>query len=107
MDIDVYTNTNQRYDTLPDSIAQKQVTRYQQLFDIFRKHSDLIDNVTVWGKDDGNSWLRKYPVNRNNWPLLFDERLQSKPAYWAIVDAAQPQVPAVPATSRRRPAISG
>lgn len=97
LDIDVYTNTNQRYDTLPDSIAQKQVTRYQQLFDIFRKHSDLIDNVTVWGKDDGNSWLRKYPVNRNNWPLLFDERLQSKPAYWAIVDAAQPQVPAVPA----------
>ncbi|MEC0331698.1 endo-1,4-beta-xylanase [Paenibacillus macerans] len=97
LDIDVYTNTNQRYDTLPDSIAQKQVTRYKQLFDIFRKHSDLIDNVTVWGKDDGNSWLRKYPVNRNNWPLLFDERLQSKPAYWAIVDAAQPQVPAVPA----------
>ncbi|MFD1176360.1 endo-1,4-beta-xylanase [Paenibacillus puldeungensis] len=97
LDIDVYSNSSQRYDTLPDNIAQKQTTRYKQLFDIFKKHSALIDNVTVWGKDDGNTWLRKFPVSRNNWPLLFNERLQSKPAYWAIVNAAQPQAPAAPA----------
>lgn len=100
LDIDVYTNSSQSYDALPDDIAQKQADRYEQLFAIFQKHSDLIDNVTVWGKDDANSWLRKYPVTRSNWPLLFDERLQSKSAYWAIVNAALPQVPAAPANAR-------
>ncbi len=100
LDIDIYTNSGQSYDTLPANLAQRQATRYKQLFDIFRRHSNLIDNVTVWGKDDGNTWLRKFPVNRNNWPLLFDERLQSKPAYWEIVNAAQPQVPPAPANVR-------
>ncbi|WP_058300886.1 endo-1,4-beta-xylanase [Gorillibacterium timonense] len=95
LDIDIYPNSTLKYDTLPASAAQIQATRYKQLFDIFRRHKDQITSVTFWGKDDGNSWLRTYPVNRNNWPLLFDERLQSKPAYWALVEAAT-QAPATP-----------
>ncbi len=96
LDVDVYTNSGQRYDTLPAQIEQRQVERYKQLFEIFRRHRDLIDNVTVWGKDDGNTWLRKFPVTRNNWPLLFDERLQSKSAYWEIVGDVQTQLPNAP-----------
>ncbi|MEO3946010.1 endo-1,4-beta-xylanase [Gorillibacterium sp. CAU 1737] len=95
LDVDIYPNNSLKYDTLPAASATKQAERYKQLFDIFRKHKDKITNVTVWGKDDGNSWLRTFPVTRSNWPLLFDERLQSKPAYWAIVGAAT-QVPDVP-----------
>jgi endo-1,4-beta-xylanase len=71
-------------------LKQKQAALYNQLFDVFRRHKNLITSVTVWGKDDGNTWLRTFPVARNDWPLLFDERLQSKSAYWAIVDAPVP-----------------
>lgn len=94
LDMSVYSSDSQTYDTFPDDLKQQQAARYKQLFDVFKKHKDLITNVTLWGKDDGNTWLRTFPVVRNNWPLLFDERLQSKPAYWAIVNAST--VPSAP-----------
>ena len=52
---------------------------------MFKRHKDQITAVIFWGKDDANSWLRSFPVTRKNWPLLFDERLQAKPAYWALL----------------------
>ncbi|OJH39931.1 endo-1,4-beta-xylanase [Cystobacter ferrugineus] len=90
LDVSVYSSSSQRYDTFPEELKQKQAALYKQLFDVFRRHKNLITSVTVWGKDDGNTWLRTFPVARNDWPLLFDERLQSKSAYWAIVDAPVP-----------------
>jgi endo-1,4-beta-xylanase len=86
MDMSIYTNDIDAYDTFPLDLQIKQAKRYQAIFDVFRKHKDQVNSVTVWGKDDGNTWLRNFPVNRNNWPLLFDERLQAKYAYWALVD---------------------
>lgn len=96
LDISVYSDDTSRYDTFPPALKEQQAARYKQLFDIFKKHKSLVTNVTLWGKDDGNTWLRSFPIVRNDWPLLFDERLQSKPAYWAIVNASVPQVPAAP-----------
>lgn len=86
MDMSIYTNDVDAYDTFPLDLQIKQAKRYQAIFDVFRKHKDQVNSVTIWGKDDGNTWLRSFPVNRNNWPLLFDERLQAKYAYWALVD---------------------
>lgn len=94
LDVSVYHSDSQKYDTFPEDLKQRQATLYKQLFDIFKKHKDTVTNVTLWGKDDGNTWLRTFPVARNNWPLLFDEYLQSKLAYWAIVD--RPAVPSPP-----------
>ncbi|WNG41076.1 1,4-beta-xylanase [Archangium violaceum] len=85
LDISVYSSASQRYDTFPEELKQKQAALYKQLFEVFKRHKSLITSVTLWGKDDANTWLRTFPVARNDWPLLFDERLQSKPAYWAIV----------------------
>jgi endo-1,4-beta-xylanase len=90
LDMSVYSASSQRYDTFPDELKQKQASLYKQLFDVFRRHKGLITSVTLWGKDDGNTWLRTFPVARNDWPLLFDERLQSKPAYWALVNVPVP-----------------
>ncbi|WP_239470665.1 endo-1,4-beta-xylanase [Archangium violaceum] len=94
LDMSVYYDSSQRYDTFPEELKQNQASLYKQLFEVFKRHKNLVTSVTLWGKDDGNTWLRTFPVARNNWPLLFNERLQSKQAYWAIVNASA--VPAPP-----------
>ncbi|GIO29538.1 MULTISPECIES: endo-1,4-beta-xylanase [Paenibacillus] len=89
LDMSVYTNDTDAYETFPTELQIKQANRYREIFDVFRKHADQISAVIFWGKDDLNTWLRTFPVVRNNWPLLFDERLQAKYAYWALVDPSK------------------
>ncbi|NIK68096.1 endo-1,4-beta-xylanase [Paenibacillus sp. BK720] len=89
LDMSVYTNDNDAYETFPPELQVKQAKRYKELFHVFRKHADQLTAVIFWGKDDLNTWLRTFPVDRNNWPLLFDERLQAKYAYWALVDPSK------------------
>jgi endo-1,4-beta-xylanase len=89
LDMSVYTNDNDAYETFPLDLQIKQAKRYKEIFDVFRKHADQLTAVIFWGKDDLNTWLRTFPVDRNNWPLLFDERLQAKYAYWALADPSK------------------
>ncbi|WP_174818612.1 endo-1,4-beta-xylanase [Paenibacillus kobensis] len=95
LDMSIYNNNGTKYDTLSTTLAQQQATRYKALFDIFVKHKDLLSNVIFWGQDDGHTWLRTYPTTRNDWPLLFNEQLQSKPAFWSLVGNPN-AVPAAP-----------
>ncbi|KAF6610792.1 endo-1,4-beta-xylanase, partial [Paenibacillus sp. EKM208P] len=44
---------------------------------------------------DGNTWLSTFPITRLDKPLLFDERLKAKYAYWALADPSK--VPPLPA----------
>ncbi|MFB9327734.1 endo-1,4-beta-xylanase [Paenibacillus aurantiacus] len=100
LDMSVYTNDADAYETFPLELQLKQAKRYKEIFDVFKKHADQLTAVIFWGKDDLNTWLRTFPVNRNNWPLLFDERLQAKYAYWAIVDPSK-----LPVETQRATAI--
>jgi len=46
--------------------------------------------VTLWGVTDGNSWLNDWPVQgRTSHPLLFDRTGKPKPAFDAVLKAAQ------------------
>ncbi|WP_410771292.1 endo-1,4-beta-xylanase [Fontibacillus sp. BL9] len=65
---------------LSEKLANAQGYLYAQLFDIYRENSGHIKRVTFWGLDDGSSWRAE-----NN-PLLFDKRLQAKPAYYGVID---------------------
>jgi len=48
--------------------------------------------VIMWGITDADSWKNNYPVpGRTDAPLLFDTRLQSKPAFWGLVDPGKVQ----------------
>lgn len=53
--------------------------QFARVFRVFRKHKDVIDNVTMWNLSDRDSWL-----GVNNHPLLFDENLKPKKAYFAV-----------------------
>jgi len=94
LDMSIYGNSSQSYTSLSAAQASQQAARYAALFEIFKRHSDEITNVTFWGQDDAHSWLRTYPVTRLDWPLLFDDNLQSKPAYWSLVNTLT--VPSAP-----------
>jgi endo-1,4-beta-xylanase len=81
------SGANPYKDGIPDHVLQQQARRYADLFRVFKKHRDVITRVTLWGVDDGQSWLNDYPVKgRKNYPLLFDRQLQAKPALQAVVD---------------------
>ena len=89
MDMSSYTNDADSWNSFPSELALKQAYRYRDIFEMFKRHKDQITAVIFWGKDDANSWLRSFPVTRKNWPLLFDERLQAKPAYWGVADPSK------------------
>jgi len=56
--------------------------RYADIFRVFVANRKAITRVTFWGVDDGDSWRRRSS------PLLFDDKLQRKPAYDAVIAAA-------------------
>ena len=58
---------------------------YRDAFRIFRAHADDLFSVTVWGLTDGRSWRAGTGA-----PLVFDDGLQAKPAYYGIVDGDLP-----------------
>jgi endo-1,4-beta-xylanase len=65
---------------------QKQIEKYNMVFSVFRNYKNVITGVTFWNVSDRSSWLDNYPVRgRKNYPLLFDQNLQPKKAYWEVV----------------------
>lgn len=73
----------------PDDIAYQQAVRYRQWFEIFLANRDRIERVSFWGVSDRMSWLNHFPVERQNYPLLFDRDARPKPAFGAVLDAAR------------------
>jgi endo-1,4-beta-xylanase len=72
---------------LPDNIQEKLAKRYQEIFNVFVKHSDKINRVTFWGVMDKHSWLNDWPIKgRTNYPLLFDRNYNPKPAYKSVLE---------------------
>ncbi len=72
----------------------KQAYRYKEFVDTILKAKDDGTNITAlvfWGVADDDSWLisPEFSDGRHNMPLLFDENLKAKPAYWAIVDPSK------------------
>jgi endo-1,4-beta-xylanase len=75
-------------DGIPGEISAALADRYGELFQMLLKHDDVIDRVTFWGVHDGQSWLNNWPIRgRTAYPLLFDRKLQPKPAFDAVLQA--------------------
>jgi endo-1,4-beta-xylanase len=86
LDMSIYANDIDSYTTVPDEILVRQGKRYRAVFDVLKRQADHIQSVTFWGLADDHTWLKTTPIARINLPLLFDEQLQAKPAYWGVVD---------------------
>ncbi|MEO7120913.1 MAG: endo-1,4-beta-xylanase [Ginsengibacter sp.] len=76
-DVDAYT----------PKLEQQQDDQYRKVFRVFREHKNVLTGVTFWNVSDRNTWLDHYPVEgRKNYPLLFDQNLKMKKAYWDVVN---------------------
>ena len=65
-------------------MEQKQLDTYKMIFEVFRKYKKNITGVTFWNISDKYTWLNGR--GRKNFPLLFDQNLQPKKAYWEVVN---------------------
>ena len=93
MDISIYTSDTEARKPATDALLLEQAQRYKDIFAMLREQAqkgNLADTVIIWGASDGTSWKNNFPVpGRTDAPLLFDVRLQSKPAFWGLVDPAK------------------
>lgn len=63
-----------------------QVAQYEMLFRVMRNHKNVVRNVTFWNVYDGDTWLdRRHGNRQRNYPLLFDDNLQPKSAYYKVL----------------------
>jgi len=87
LDVSIYTS---RTDTLNLGFTpereQKQIDFYKKAFKVFRDKKKVITGVTFWNLSDRSSWLdSRTPRRGKAYPLLFDENMKPKKAYWAVV----------------------
>lgn len=53
--------------------------QYAALFRVFRRHRDVVKNVTFWNLSDADSW-----IGAANYPLTFDKELKPKHVCYTI-----------------------
>ncbi len=86
-DVSVYTSNSDPESTYTDALARQQTIAFGRYFLAFRNFKDYVTGVTFWGLADDYTWLDNFPVpGRKNYPLLFDENLDPKPAYFEVID---------------------
>lgn len=69
----------------PESLLSTQARLMKNLFAGFESKPS-VKSVTFWGVRDNDSWLNNFPVQRYNYPLLFDRDGDPKSAFHAITD---------------------
>ncbi len=79
-ELDIPAGNWTRMHKLDAETEKKQAQLYAQLFQIYKKYSEHITRVTLWGLEDTASWRRQGE------PLLFDGSFNPKPSYYAVAD---------------------
>lgn len=91
LDVSMFAFDDKRADLkeAPAELIELQAQRYEQMFKLLKEYKDIIGAVTFWGAADDYTWLDNFPVHgRKNWPFLFDDRHQPKPAYYRVAEVA-------------------
>ena len=91
-ELDISLNARLMENKVPRStpaLLQTQAKRYGEFFAMFLRKRAHVSAVLMWGVGDASSWLRYWPMRRHEAPLLFDDQMQAKPAFFAVLAAAQ------------------
>ena len=77
-------------DGLPKAVSDQLTEKYLQFFELFLRHSDSIDRVTLWGVNDNQTWRNNWPMKgRTDYPLLFDRQNQPKEVVQRLIQLAE------------------
>ena len=91
-DVEYAEKYNPYSQSIPAEVLQKQADRYQEIFELFLKYKSNIERVSFWGTSDSQSWKNSYPMKgRTDYPLLFDRKFNSKPAYHSLLKLSNEQ----------------
>jgi len=71
--------------TAPPALLATQAEIFRAVYQGLQQRSS-VTSVTTWGVTDNESWLNRRPIERFNYPLMFDRDGEPKPAFWAAVD---------------------
>lgn len=88
MDVSVFDFNDTNISLLRPTIEmlEKQAMFYEKAFEIFREYKNNIMGVTLWGVTDKYTWRDDFPIRgRKDWPMLFNEHGEPKPAFEAIM----------------------
>ena len=71
--------------TAPPDMLAAQASLLRDLFSGLATRPS-VESVNVWGVRDSDSWLNFAPIQRTNYPLLFDRSGEAKSVFRAITD---------------------
>jgi len=87
LDVSVYnyrdknsSDTDKADDIYTEARKLAQMNFYNMLFEVYRKNKDKITGVTFWGTSDMRKNYRTNRIGKMDYPFLFDEQMQAKPA---------------------------
>ncbi|MFZ6820006.1 endo-1,4-beta-xylanase [Undibacterium sp. Ji22W] len=86
-ELDVSLNQTRKVANLDPALTQLQKNRYREIVSAYLQSVPPAQRggITFWGLLDKDSWLvesKPYP----DWPLLFDDQGQAKPAFWGVLE---------------------
>ena len=79
-ELDIPAGSWRGFKNLTEAEEKKQAQLYAELFRVFKRYSDNIARVTIWGLEDSASWRKE------GRPLLFSSDFTPKLAYFAVAD---------------------
>ncbi len=87
LDINVSNGVKNAALTLTDALKEEQKQKYKK---IARYYKGIVPTaqqfgITTWNVGDADSWLRNF-IQKNEYPLLFDEKYEKKPAFFGFVE---------------------
>jgi endo-1,4-beta-xylanase len=87
LNFELQAELNPYSEGLPDDVSAALADAYRSLFELYLKHADVIDRVTLWNLTDASTWRNNWPMRgRTDYPVLFDRKNQPKDAYRALVN---------------------
>jgi endo-1,4-beta-xylanase len=87
LDINLTNGTKNASLTLTPALQALQKAKYKTVAEYYQKIIDPKQQfgITTWNVGDADSWLRN-TIQKNEYPLLFDENYKRKPAYYGFIE---------------------